>query len=393
MDQNNFSTQAPLSGMRVIEFCNVAAGPFCGMLLADMGAEVIKIEPPSGDTLRQWPPFSDGFSENFASLNRNKRSIVLDLKQANDNALARRLIESADIVIENNRPGAMARLGLGYDSFAAGFPNLIYCSMSAFGQEGPRAAEGGFDLTVQALSGIMSVTGEPDGDPVKCGVPISDFATGLYGAFAIAALAARVRAGGKGGYIDISMLGASLAVGALQTSEYFGSGRDPRRLGDAHPRNAPYQAFKASDGDFVMAAGNDRLWRAVCETIRHPELAEDPRFLSTTDRAANQHELEEILNSIFQASTVDDLLTRFQRAGVPCGRINQYSEALADPQVEHMGWVREIELPTGRVTRTFASPLRIDGKPLPIYRAPPALGADRESILSSLSTQEMQRRT
>src|SRR5690606_29919919 len=147
LDQNNFSTQAPLSGMRVIEFCNVAAGPFCGMLLADMGAEVIKIEPPSGDTLRQWPPFSDGFSENFASLNRNKRSIALDLKQANDNALARRLIESADIVIENNRPGAMARLDLGYDSFAGGFPNLIYCSMSAFGQEGPRAAEGGFDLT------------------------------------------------------------------------------------------------------------------------------------------------------------------------------------------------------------------------------------------------------
>lgn len=384
--------QIPLSGMKVIEFCNVAAGPFCGMLLADMGAEVVKIESPDGDTLRQWPPFNDGFSENFASLNRNKRSIALNLKEAEDNAVARRLIESADIVIENNRPGAMARLGLEYERFAENFPRLIYCSMSAFGQEGPRAAEGGFDLTVQALSGIMSVTGPANGDPVKCGVPISDFATGLYAAFAVAALARRVEGGGKGGYVDISMLGASLAVGALQTSEFFGSGRDPQRLGAAHPRNAPYQAFRAKDGDFVMAAGNDRLWRSVCEIIARPELVEDPRFLSTTDRAANQGVLETLLNDIFMDGTVEDWLSRFERAGVPCGRINRYSEALADPQVAHMGWVREVELPGGQVTRTFASPLRIDGESLPIYRAPPALGADREHIISALSTNGMRRR-
>jgi crotonobetainyl-CoA:carnitine CoA-transferase CaiB-like acyl-CoA transferase len=349
------------------------------------------VESPDGDTLRQWPPFNDGFSENFASLNRNKRSIALDLKQPDDNAVARRLIESADIVIENNRPGAMTRLGLGHESFADDRPNLIYCSMSAFGQEGPRAREGGFDLTVQALSGIMSVTGAADGDPVKCGVPISDFATGLYAAFAVAALARRVEAGGKGGYIDISMLGASLAVAALQTSEYFGSGRDPRRLGAAHPRNAPYQAFRAKDGDFVMAAGNNRLWRSVCGIVGRLDLVEDPRFLSTTDRAANQGELEAILNGIFIGNTVGYWLDRFEKAGVPCGRINRYSEALADPQVAHMGWVSEIELPGGQTTRTFASPLRIDGEALPIYRTPPALGADRECIISDLSAEARRR--
>jgi crotonobetainyl-CoA:carnitine CoA-transferase CaiB-like acyl-CoA transferase len=237
----------------------------------------------------------------------------------------------------------------------------------------------------------MSVTGAADGDPVKCGVPISDFATGLYAAFAVAALARRVEAGGKGGYIDISMLGASLAVAALQTSEYFGSGRDPRRLGAAHPRNAPYQAFRAKDGDFVMAAGNNRLWRSVCEIVGRPDLVEDPRFLSTTDRAANQGGLEAILNGIFVGNTVGYWLDRFEKAGVPCGRINRYSEALADPQVAHMGWVSEIELPGGQTTRTFASPLRIDGEALPIYRTPPALGADRECIISDLSAEARRR--
>lgn len=381
----------PLAGITVIEFCNVAAGPFCGMLLADLGADVIKVESLSGDTLRQWPPLTEGFSENFASLNRNKRSIALDLKDGSDNAIAVRLIESADVVIENNRPGAMARLGLGYDRFAIAAPELIYCSLSAFGQQGPRAGEGGFDLTVQALSGIMSVTGEEDGGPVKCGVPISDFATGLYGAYSIAALVARVRSGGRGGHIDVSMLGASLAVAALQTSEYFGSGRDPRRLGAAHPRNAPYQAFRASDGHFVLAAGNDRLWRSVCDVLGRPDLVEDPRFVSTIDRAAHQRDIETIMNDAFATSTVDELVSKFQDAGVPCGPINSYSEALADPQVGFMGWVDKIDLPNGSQTRTFGSPIRIDGQSPAIYKGPPALGAHRDGILQALAEREARR--
>lgn len=376
----------PLAGMTVIEFCNVAAGPFCGMLLADMGADVIKVEPREGDMLRQWPPFRDGYSENFASLNRNKRSIVLDLKHPGDNATAVGLIERADIVIENNRPGAMARLGLDFERFRESNPKLIYCSLSAFGQTGPRSGEGGFDLTIQALSGIMSVTGEPDGGPVKCGVPVSDFATGLYGAFAVASVAARVRAGGGGGHIDISMMGASLGIAALQTSEYFGSGRDPVRLGHAHPRNAPYQAYDAQDGQFVIAAGNDRLWRSVCDIVGQPELAGDPRFLTTLDRARNQKELAALLSKVFARLTVDELLAHFQEAGVPCGRINSYSAALDDPQVKAMGLVQPLALPNGGRTVTVACPLRIDGAALPIRHAPPALDGDRDAILAMLDT-------
>ncbi len=231
------------------------------MLLADMGAEVVKIEPPAGDGLRQWPPLTDGYSENFASLNRNKRSAALDLKNPQDLALARQLILESDVLVENNRPGVMARLGLGYGALSEEKPGLIYCSISAYGQSGPRSAEGGYDLTIQAASGVMSVTGDPDGAPAKCGVPIADFSSGLYAAFAVASLLVQVRAGGKGAHIDIPMFGCTLGVAALQTSEFFGNGRSPGRLGSAHPRNAPYQAFRAADGYFAIAAGNQNLWR------------------------------------------------------------------------------------------------------------------------------------
>jgi len=374
----------PLHGVRVIEFCNVAAGPFCGLLLADMGADVIKVEhPKGGDSMRQWPPLTGGYSENFASLNRNKRSVTLDLKDPADKARAKELIASADVVIENNRPGVMDRLGLGYSDFKAEKPGLVYCSISAFGQEGPRSEEGGFDLTMQAMSGVMSVTGEPGGAPVKCGVPLSDFTAGLYGAYAVAAVLNRVRQGGEGEHIDVSMLGASLAVAALQTSEYFGNGRDPAKLGSAHPRNAPYQAFRAKDDYFAMAAGNDSLWRAACEAIGKPELVGDARFTSTTMRAQNQAALKEILEAEFANHTAESLIERFRAAGVPCSPINTYSKVLADPQVEHMQWVREITLPGGKKTRTFASPLRFTGQGFPIRRDPPALGAHNGEVFGT----------
>ena len=373
----------PLNGVRVIEFCNVAAGPFCGMLLADMGADVIKVEnPQGGDSLRQWPPLNGGYSENFASLNRNKRSVTLDLKKPGDKARAQELVLTAQVVIENNRPGVMDRLGLGYAAFKARKPQLVYCSISAFGQEGPRAEEGGFDLTMQAMSGIMSVTGEAGGAPVKCGVPISDFCAGLYAAYAIAAVLRRVQQGGAGEHIDCSMLGASLAVAALQTSEYFGTGRDPAKLGSAHPRNAPYQAFKAKDGHFAMAAGNDSLWRSACSAIGRDDLAGDPRFGSTSLRAANQAALREILEKDFARSTAGELLAKFRAAGVPCAPINTYSRALADEQVRHMEWVQEIALPSGAKTRTFASPLRFSGRGFPILRNPPALGEHNDEVFA-----------
>ncbi len=373
-------TDLSLAGVRVVEFCSTAAGPFAAMLLADMGADVVKVEPPAGDGLRQWPPLSAGFSENFASLNRNKRSVVLDLKLPADRAIARRLVLDAQVLIENNRPGVMDRLGLGYPDFAAEHPGLLYCSISAFGQDGPRAGEGGFDLTVQAAAGVMSVTGEPDGAPVKCGVPVSDFASGLYAAFAVAAGLARVRGGGRGGHIDVPMFGCTLGIAALQTSEYFGSGRDPRKLGSAHPRNAPYQAFRAQDGHFAIAAGNHKLWLQVLQALQLPELAQDPRFLTPTLRAAHQDELRQILEQRFTLQPVEHWIGVFHAAGVPHARINTYAQALADPQTQHMGWVQPLTLPNGHATRTFASPIRIDGAGLPIRRPPPALGEHSDEI-------------
>jgi crotonobetainyl-CoA:carnitine CoA-transferase CaiB-like acyl-CoA transferase len=371
---------APLLGVKVVEFCSVASGPFCGQLLADMGAQVVKVEPPEGDALRQWPPINNGFSENFASLNRNKKSAVLNLKEKEDLAVAERLILDADVVIENNRPGVMDRLGLGYAQFAADKPGLVYCSISAYGQTGPRAGEGGFDLTIQAAGGVMSVTGEPDGPPVKCGVPIADFASGLYGAFAIAAVLAQVRAGGRGAHIDIPMFGCTLGISALQTSEYFGTGRNPVKLGSAHPRNAPYQAFRASDGYFTIAAGNQKLWLSVCDAVGLPELARDARFKSTKDRAAHQLELKELLEAQFQKRPVSFWIETFEQAGVPHARINDYANALADPQVAHMNWLQPITLPGGHATRTFASPVRLDGQGAPVYLNPPGLGEHTQEI-------------
>jgi len=377
---------AALSGVKVIEICNVAAGPYCGMLLADMGADVIKIEhPEGGDTLRAWPPLSEGYSENFASLNRNKRSVTLNLKDPADVARARELALGADVLLENNRPGVMARLGLGYEDLAALNPRLVYCSISAYGQTGPRAQEGGFDLTIQAMSGIMSVTGEADGAPVKCGVPVADFTAGLYGAFSITAALRVAAETGQGTHLDVPMLGVTMGIAALQTSEYFGSGKDPQKLGSAHPRNAPYQAFRCRDGYFGMAAGNNALWKGVCNVVGREDLVQDERFLDTGRRARNQVELRDLLEAIFANDDVDTWLTRFRAAGVPCAPINTYSQVLVDPQVEHMGWVQPIALPNGVQTRTFGAPVRIGGQTLPIRSAPPALGEHNAEVLGQLA--------
>lgn len=370
----------PLRGVRVVEFCTVAAGPFCGMLLADMGAEVWKIEAPQGDALRQWPPHREGFSENFASLNRNKRSAVLNLKEADDRELARRLILDSDVVIENNRPGVMGRLGLDYATLAADHPRLIYCSISAFGQTGPRAREGGFDLTIQAAAGVMSVTGEPDQPPVKCGVPIVDFASGLYAAYTVATALREVQMSGRGAHLDIPMFGCTLGIAALQTSEYFGNEKNPRRMGSAHPRNAPYQAYRAADGFFAIAAGNNKLWLAVCDVVALPHLADDPRFESPASRAANQTALKELLEPVFATATTQEWEEKFRQAGVPVSPINDYEAALKDPQTEYMGMVQDLELPGGAKTRTFGVPYRINGGALPIRMRPPALGEHTEEL-------------
>jgi len=365
----------PLHGVRVIEFCQIAAGPFAGLLLADMGADVIKVESPEGDGMRNWPPHTAGYSENFASLNRGKRSVVFNLKNPADVENAKRLCLSAEVVLENFRPGVMNRLGLGYEVLKEEKPGIVYCSISAFGQEGPRSQEGGFDVTLQAIGGVMSVTGEPGGAPVKSGVPLTDFAAGLYAAFSIvSSLYAK-----QGRHIDVPMLGTTLAIAALQTSEYFGSGKDPRKLGSAHPRNAPYQAFRCKDGYFVMAAGNDDLFRRACEGFSLSSLLSDPRFSNTALRAQNQSALKDLIEKSCANLTAEQCLGIARKQGVPCAPINTYSQALADPQVEHYGWVQPLELPGG-ATKTFVSPLAKSQKP----GKPPALGEHTEEVLRQL---------
>ncbi|MEB8385627.1 CoA transferase [Rhodobacteraceae bacterium KMM 6894] len=377
-----------LHNVKVIEFCEIAAGPYCGMLLADMGADVIKVERPSGDAMRTWPPLSDGYSENFASINRGKRSVVLDLKDPEGIAQARRLIQGADVVIENFRPGVMKRNGLDYATMSQTNPGLVYCSISAFGQTGPRATEGGFDLTMQAMSGVMSVTGEPEGAPVKCGVPLCDFVSGLYGAFGVtSALIGRAMTG-KGQHVDVAMLGATLGVSALQTSEFFGTGQAPKKLGSAHPRNAPYQAFKAQDGYFGMAAGNNGLWHSVCDVVNRPDLKDDATYANPTLRAKNQTVLRILLEKIFATKPAAHWLDAFAKAGVPCSAINTFPEALEDPQVEHMGWVQPMDLPNGVQTKTFGPVLRINDQAQTIHRRPPELGEHTDEILSELMAVE-----
>ncbi|MCP5152997.1 MAG: CoA transferase [Ectothiorhodospiraceae bacterium] len=377
----------PLAGLRVLEFGQIAAGPFAGSLLADLGADVVKIErPDGGDGMRAWPPLSandagEAFSENFASLNRNKRSAAFDLKDPDDLARLRRLAAVADVVVENFRAGVLDRLGLGYDALSADNPKLVYCSISGYGQTGPYAAKGAFDVTVQGMSGIMSVTGEDGAPPVKCGVPVGDFCAGLYAAYTIAVAVMQARATGRGTRIDCSMLGSLIGIAALQTSEYFGTGIAPKALGSAHPRNAPYQAFRASDDYFVIAAGNDRLYHEVCNAVGRPELAADPRFASQLLRARNQAELVALLQPEFLTRTAAEWLQEMDARGVPCAPINDYPQVLGDPQVAHLGLVRPLDLPNGVQTRTTGFPVLMSGYDFQIHRPPPPLGAHTDDVL------------
>ncbi len=377
---------APLAGLRVVEFGQIAAGPFAGSLLADLGADVVKVErPDGGDGMRNWPPLArdaqgQAFSENFASVNRNKRSLAADLKSEADVARLTELCACADVVVENFRPGVLARVGLGHAALLARNPRLVYCSISGYGQTGPRAQRGAFDVTMQAASGVMSVTGEEGGAPVKCGVPIGDFCAGLYAAYTILAALRRRDATGRGGFIDCSMLASLIGVSALQTSEYFGTGKAPRRLGSAHPRNAPYQAFRAADDYFVIAAGNDRLWRAVCEAIGAPALADDARFATQESRARHQAELVQILQPFFERRSAAEWIAEMDGRGVPCAPINDFAEALADPQVAALGLVQPLELPNGVRTRTTAFPIALTDYAFAVFREPPRLGEHTQEI-------------
>ncbi|MEW2573907.1 CoA transferase [Streptomyces sp. NPDC047070] len=376
----------PLTGIRVLEFGHVAAGPFAGMLLADLGADVVKIEPPNGDQMRGWPPIKDDeegrrFSYNFTSLNRNKRSIVADLKDPDQNAEVRGLMLAADVVVQNYRPGVLDRLGLGYESIAAEHSGIIFCSISGYGLASPYRDRGAYDVVIQGMSGLMSVTGSDGGPPVKAGVPVADFITGLYAAMSVTALLADKGAPRASRHIDVPMLDCLLATSALQVSEFWGTGRTPSPLGSAHPRNAPYQAFRARDRYFTLAAGTDALWRAVCASAERPDLLDDPRFTTQEDRVAHQEVLAGLLEKTFGTRDAHEWVTTLTAHGIPCGPINTFEEILADPHVTSTGLLTSLTAPVLGEVPDIAFPARISGTETAGARRPPMLGEHNSEVV------------
>ncbi|MEH7346621.1 CoA transferase [Bacillus sp. JJ1532] len=391
----NINIEPPLLGLKVIEIGQIAAGPFAGMLLADLGADVVKIErPDGGDGMRSWPPLikceeGESYSGNFASLNRNKRSITIDFNDSVQLEKLKELCVEADVLIENYRPGVLKKYRLDYENIKTINPKLVYCSISGYGQTGPYAKKGAFDVTVQAISGLMSVTGEETGPPVKCGVPVGDFVTALYGAYSIMAALSKVSRTNQGVHIDCSMLGSLLGISALQTSEYHGTGESPKRLGSAHPRNAPYQGFNAIDKPFVIAAGNDKLWSAVCEIVEMPELEMDERFNSQVLRAKNQKELTTILQPVFSTGTSAEWLEKFDRKGVPCAPINSFEDVLNDPHVQEMELIEEIQLPNGLLTKDIGFPIQMSNFTFKISKNPPKLGEHNHEVFNDWLTSKV----
>jgi glutaryl-CoA transferase len=375
----------PLEGLRVADFTRVLAGPLATMLLADLGADVVKVERPgTGDDTRTWgPPFVGEDAAYFLSLNRNKRSIALDLQAPEGAEAARRLALSADVVVENFRPGLMARFGLDYPTLSAERPGLVYCSLTAFGDEGERASRPGYDIIVQALSGVMSFTGQPGGEPTKVGVALLDVVCGLYAANGIqAALLGRQRTG-RGARISISLFDASVAALVNQGANFLLGGLVPRPMGNAHPNIVPYQLFEAADRPFILAAGNDRLYRRTCEAIDRPELADDERFATNRERVRHRAELVPLLAEEFRTRPAVEWLSLLEEGGVPCSPVRTVDEVFASPEGAAM--VQQVEDPVRGVLRLVADPIAIGGA-LPVVRMPPPLlGEHTEGVLRELA--------
>jgi crotonobetainyl-CoA:carnitine CoA-transferase CaiB-like acyl-CoA transferase len=360
-----------LEGLRVLELTQVMAGPFCGQVLGDMGADVVKVEPLEGDSTRQ----SMG-AQSFLAVNRNKRSIALNLKAEDHRAVFHRLARDADVVLENYRPGVAAKLGAGWEELSELNPRLIYASVSGFGQTGPYAQRPGYDLIAQGLSGVMSVTGEPDGNPVKCGIPIGDLSAGLFCAVAIlSAVIARERTG-EGQRIDTSLFEGALALSIWETAELWGTGGVPQPHGSAHRVTAPYQALRTSDGHITVGGNNQKLWQKLCEAIGRPELVEDPRFASNDDRMANRPELAVELEAALAARTTDEWVETLIEAGVPCGPIHDYRQVFEDPHTQ----AREMEVQMDGV-RMLGIPVKLSGTPGAIRRTAPQIGEHTAEVL------------
>jgi formyl-CoA transferase len=365
------------------------AGPFCAMLLADMGADVIKIEAPGGETTRAMDlEAAPGVSAPFLAVNRNKRGLVLDLKRNQGVAILKKLVATADVLVENYRPGVAKRLGVDYPTLAAINPRLIYCSISGYGQTGPYAGRGGYDLIAQGMSGIMSATGSEGGAPVKIGVPITDLGAGLFGVFGIlCALRARHRTG-RGQLVDTSLFEAGLALSAWEATEYWFTGQVPRGLGTAHRLNAPYQAFRASDGYFTVGAANQNLFPRFCRLLGLDHLVSDARFANVALRLQHRAELEALIEAVTVRESRAHWLARCEAAGVPAGPINSVPEALADPHVRARGMVQELAHPQAGRVPALGNPVKMSLTPPALAHAAPTLGQDTDAILRELGYDE-----
>jgi crotonobetainyl-CoA:carnitine CoA-transferase CaiB-like acyl-CoA transferase len=378
------SDPGALTGIRVLDLTQVMAGPFCCQVLADMGADVIKVEPPgTGEQARRSMGFRMKGEDTaaFMAVNRNKRGIALDLKDDAQRAALHKLVETADVLVENFRPGVAERLGIDYETLEELNPRLIYASISGFGQTGPYAQRPGFDLIAQGLSGVMSVTGEPGGDPVKCGIPISDLSAGLFCAVAIlSAHVARERTG-RGQFIDTSLFEGALAMSIWETAELWATGRTPAALGSAHRLTAPYQALRTSDGHITVGGNNQRLWERLCATIGRDDLVVDPRFESNDVRMENRPELVAELESALAARTTGEWVDALLEAGVPAGPIHDYKQVFEDPHTRAREMRVEVDHPVEGKVPALGIPVKLSDTPGSVRRPAPLLGEHTEEVL------------
>ncbi len=374
---------APLDDLLVVDLTRVLSGPYCTLLLGDMGARVIKIEQPGrGDDTRGWgPPFVGAESAYFLSVNRNKESLTLDLKQPGAKRILEQLLDRADVLVENFRPGTMARLGFDDRSVADRWPRLVYCSISGFGQTGPRRDQPGYDAVIQAEAGLMSITGESAGPPLRLGVAIADIVSGMFAAQGIAmALLARGRTG-RGQRVDIGMLDATAALLTYQAASYFATGTAPSRQGNRHPTIVPYETFAAQDGDFVLAVGNDDLWRRFCKVIELPLLSDDRRFVTNRDRVEHYDELKPLLDERLGARPKAEWIAALTAEGVPCGAVRDVAEVLEDPQISARAMIEAVEHTTLGAVRVLGMPIKLSDTPGAVRTAPPTLGQHTDQIL------------
>jgi crotonobetainyl-CoA:carnitine CoA-transferase CaiB-like acyl-CoA transferase len=377
-------TPRALEGVRVLDVTQFMAGPFCSTVLADLGADVIKIEPPSGDSTRQMVGATGSDSPSFNAVNRGKRSLVVNLKTADGQALFKRLARSSDILIENYRPGVMQAFGLEYDAVAATNPRLIYASISGYGQTGPNRAKGGFDLIAQGVSGIMSVTGEPGRPPSKAGIPLTDLGAALFAVTGILAALHHRTTTGSGQYIDTSLVEAGIALSVWEATEYFAGPGVPAPLGSAHRMNAPYQAFRCADGYVTIGANNDRLFQRLCGVLGHPEWSRETDFANNGNRVRNRTKLAALIEGIMSQQPSHHWLSILDAADIPCGPINNYAQVFADPQVAAREMVLEIDHPVLGRLKTLGSPIKMSATPTDASRRAPLLGEHTDEVLTEL---------